>query len=76
MHDHLTGFMPNHDFIKICTSDKAEADAIRARHQLMSGWLSPSEDTVFLEFQDSAARARIDPANFEFVISKYVPVLA
>ena len=67
----VAAFMPSCDFNTILTGHTEAAKTIQARHQLLTGWIEPSEDVVFIEFLDSAARNRIDPNVFAFTIPKY-----
>ena len=64
--------MPQCDFDTIVSGDADAAKAIQMRHQLLSGWVVLPADIVFIEFQDSAARNRVDPGTHSFVITKSV----
>lgn len=54
------GYMPLSEYKTVLNGDPATSDALQMRHQLLTGWLTPKDEALYMELTDAAARHRID----------------
>jgi hypothetical protein len=66
------GYMPLCDYNTVLSGTAKDAEVTQLRHQLITGWINPSEATLHLELMDAAARHRIDLNQHSVKIPKQV----
>jgi hypothetical protein len=66
------GYMPLCDYNTMLRGSLEDATTVQNRHQLITGWINPSEATLHLELMDAAARHRIDLNQHSVKIPKQV----
>lgn len=64
------GYMPDCDFAVIAHGEGTVVTAVQLRHQLLTGWVVPSQTVLNLELTDAAARHRIDLGSHSVKVPK------